>query len=65
MPTLTWNGKDEAILIAQSVPFRLLEDHETLPGGSFGGRVKCIYIDPPYNAAGRDAEAQIKAAIAG
>lgn len=76
MPTLTWTGKEDALRTASSVPFRLLEPHEALEGGSFGdpattrdnlliqgdnlealkallpyyaGRVKCIYIDPPYN----------------
>jgi adenine-specific DNA-methyltransferase len=76
MPTLTWTGKEDALRAASLVPFRLLEPHPALEGGSFGdpesarenlliqcdnlealkallpyyaGRVKCIYIDPPYN----------------
>ena len=76
MPTLTWTGKEDALRAASLVPFRLLEPHQALEGGSFGdpegardnlliqgdnlealkallpyyaGRVKCIYIDPPYN----------------
>ena len=75
MPTLTWTGKEDALRAASLVPFRLLEPHQALEGGTYGdpesardnlliqgdnlealkallpyyaGRVKCIYIDPPY-----------------
>jgi hypothetical protein len=27
MPTLTWTGKDQAVIAARGVPFRLLEPH--------------------------------------
>lgn len=36
MPTLTWTGKEDALRTASLVPFRLLEPHPALEGGSFG-----------------------------
>ncbi|MCB4791268.1 MAG: site-specific DNA-methyltransferase [Elusimicrobia bacterium] len=71
MPTIEWSNKDKAILAANKVPFRLLdEDKEHSYGNKdasnmliqgdnldalksllpvFAGKIKCVYIDPPYN----------------
>ena len=61
MPTLNWIGKDKVVNHAAAVPFHVLEQSENkiihgdnllalkslLP--EYEGRIKCIYIDPPYN----------------
>lgn len=69
MPTLEWNGRNDAIKAAEKVPYRLLEYDSDLSCGDgdnlivqgdnlnalnsllpfYRQRVKCIYIDPPYN----------------
>ena len=71
MPTLDWLNKQDAIRVAQKVPYRLLETIPELCAGEpgsenmliqadnlqalkallpmYAGKVKCIYIDPPYN----------------
>lgn len=74
MPTLNWIGKAAVVNHHKDVPFRLLEQDETLSHTSdkddpndnlivqgdnlhalkallpkYAGKVKCIYIDPPYN----------------
>ena len=49
---LTWYGKDEPIRVEP----RLLIENTALSNtaadseSKFAGQVKCIYIDPPYNA---------------
>ncbi|MBO6304245.1 MAG: hypothetical protein J6M62_04070 [Selenomonadaceae bacterium] len=35
MPTLTWAGKDEALNVAKSVSYRLLEQDSSLSYGDF------------------------------
>ena len=71
MPILKWLTREEDIRVAQTVPYRLLEEVPELSTGDedagnlliqgdnlealkallpfYSGRVKCIYIDPPYN----------------
>ena len=69
MPTLDWEGKLDALKLAEKVPCHLLEfdsafscgdaDNLIVQGDNlsvmksllnfYRGRVKCIYIDPPYN----------------
>ena len=69
MPTLDWLNREQALAIADAVPYRLLEhisSHGDPAAGNlliqgdnlealkallpfYRGRVKCIYIDPPYN----------------
>lgn len=71
MPTLNWIGKQDAVHAADEIPYRVLEQDESLSYGQedsdnllihgdnldslkallpyYKGKVKCIYIDPPYN----------------
>jgi len=55
MPLLDWLHKKQAVTAAARVPYRLLnaESAHGDPGADNwliqGGRVKCIYIDPPFN----------------
>ncbi len=70
MPLLNWLTRDEDLLTADRVPYRLLDEVPDLSHGEgddgllvqgdnlealkallpfYAGRVKCIYIDPPYN----------------
>ena len=69
MPTLDWEGKQDALKVAEKVPCHLLEFDSALSCGDadnlivhgdnlsvmksllnfYRGRIKCIYIDPPYN----------------
>lgn len=71
MPTLHWLNRNQALTLAATAPYRLLEavpdlacgDAETenmlIQGDNldalkallpyYAGRVKCVYIDPPYN----------------
>ncbi len=69
MPTLDWLNREQAMRVADAVPYRLLEpvsSHGDPAAGNlliqgdnlealkallpfYRGRVKCIYIDPPYN----------------
>jgi adenine-specific DNA-methyltransferase len=69
MPTLDWLNREQALGIADAVPYRLLEhisshgdpaaENLLIQGDNlqalkallpfYRGRVKCIYIDPPYN----------------
>ena len=69
MPTLDWLNREQAMHVADAVPYRLLEpvsSHGDPGAGNlliqgdnlealkallpfYRGRVKCIYIDPPYN----------------
>jgi len=69
LPTLDWEGKLDALKLAEKVPCHLLEFDSALSCGDadnlivqgdnlsvmksllnfYRGRVKCIYIDPPYN----------------
>ncbi len=73
MPILDWMTRDEDVVAAARVPYRMLEAVPALDGGDgdpanmliqgdnldalkallpyYAGRVKCIYIDPPYNTA--------------
>jgi adenine-specific DNA-methyltransferase len=45
MPTLDWLNQTDAKRTTQKVPYCLLEAVPEL----CAGKVKCIYIDPPYN----------------
>lgn len=71
MPLLHWLNRDKDVLVAENVPYRLLESVDDLAHGEanspnmliqgdnlealkallpyYAGKVKCIYIDPPYN----------------
>ena len=73
MPTLNWLSRDEDIVAASKVPYRLLEEvpehscagrdpateNMLIQGDNlealksllpfYAGKVKCIFIDPPYN----------------
>ena len=69
MPTLDWLNREQAMRVADAVPYRMLEPVSThgdpaaqnllIQGDNlealkallpfYRGRVKCIYIDPPYN----------------
>ena len=69
MPILQWMNRDQDLVAADRVSYRLLEEVPELSVGEgenlllqgdnlealrallpfYAGRVKCIYIDPPYN----------------
>ena len=71
MPLLNWEGRDGALTVAKTIPYRLLKEDRSLSYGDpetpnllihgdnldslkalmpyYGGRVKCVFIDPPYN----------------
>ncbi len=69
MPTLDWLNREQAMRVADAVPYRMLEpvsvhgdptaQNLLIQGDNlealkallpfYRGRVKCIYIDPPYN----------------
>jgi adenine-specific DNA-methyltransferase len=69
MPLLQWMTRDQDLIAADRVPYRLLDEVAELSVGQgdnllvqgdnlealrallpfYAGRVKCIYIDPPYN----------------
>jgi hypothetical protein len=69
MPTLDWLNREQAMRVAETVPYRMLEpvsvhgdpaaQNLLIQGDNlealkallpfYRGRVKCIYIDPPYN----------------
>src|SRR3989344_5404070 len=45
MATLNWIGKEAVVNHDQAVPFKLLKKVKS----ASIGKIKCIYIDPPYN----------------
>lgn len=74
MPILEWLGKNEAIRVADKIPYRVLKVNEELSYGEktenmiikgdnlealkallpyYKGKVKSIYIDPPFNTKSR------------